>query len=115
MAAGETMAGTSADDTLGAANTEETADVDSEDSPAGERQPGDSLKAAESGETLGSTRSGEGNLEKDPSEWVSGEDPITEAQRSYLDTLARQAGEELPANLTKAEASAHIDRLKPSN
>jgi hypothetical protein len=51
-------------------------------------------------------------LQKDPSEWVSGEDPITASQRSYLDTLARQAGEELPADLSKAEASQHIDRLK---
>ena len=37
---------------------------------------------------------------------------MTEAQRSYLDTLARQAGEELPADLNKAEASQHIDRLR---
>ncbi|MCP1387431.1 DUF3072 domain-containing protein [Corynebacterium sp. TA-R-1] len=51
-------------------------------------------------------------LEKDPSEWVSGDDPMTEAQKSYLDTLAKQAGEQLPGNLTKAEASQHIDRLK---
>ncbi|WP_353650564.1 DUF3072 domain-containing protein [Nakamurella sp. A5-74] len=51
-------------------------------------------------------------LEKDPSDWVSGDDPITEAQKSYLDTLARQAGEELPADLTKAEASQHIERLR---
>jgi len=40
------------------------------------------------------------------------DDPITAAQRSYLDTLAKQAGEELPGNLSKAEASQHIDRLK---
>ena len=53
-----------------------------------------------------------GNLEKDPSDWVSGDDPMTEAQRSYLDTLARQAGEELPADLNKAEASEHIERLR---
>jgi len=51
-------------------------------------------------------------LEKDPSDWVSGGDPITESQKSYLDTLARQAGEELPADMTKAEASQHIDRLR---
>lgn len=49
---------------------------------------------------------------KDPSTWVSGDDPITGSQRSYLDTLARQAGETLPAELTKAEASQHIDRLR---
>ncbi len=52
------------------------------------------------------------SLEKDPSEWVSGDDPITEAQKSYLDTLARQAGEELPADMSKAEASQHIERLR---
>jgi hypothetical protein len=51
-------------------------------------------------------------LQKDPSDWVSGDDPMTAAQRSYLDTLAKQAGEELPAELSKAEASQHIDRLK---
>jgi hypothetical protein len=63
--------------------------------------------------TLGaSTPSDSGNLEKDPSDWVSGDDPMTEAQRSYLDTLARQAGEELPADLNKAEASENIDRLR---
>jgi hypothetical protein len=37
---------------------------------------------------------------------------MTAAQRSYLDTLAREAGEELPADLNKAEASKHIDRLQ---
>ena len=50
--------------------------------------------------------------EKDPAEWTTGEEPMTGAQRSYLDTLAREAGETLPAGLTKAEASEHIDRLQ---
>ncbi|AZS42769.1 hypothetical protein BWL13_00308 [Microbacterium oleivorans] len=49
---------------------------------------------------------------KDPEEWVTGNEPMTGAQRSYLDTLAREAGEEIPATLTKAEASEHIDRLQ---
>ncbi len=66
-------------------------------------------------ETLGATgQPGDNALERDPEEWVSGDDPITPAQQSYLDTLARQAGEELPADLTKAEASEHIDRLRGS-
>ena len=51
-------------------------------------------------------------LQKDRSDWVSGSDPMTPSQQSYLDTLARQAGEKLPADLSKAEASEHIDRLK---
>lgn len=49
---------------------------------------------------------------KDPAEWTTGDEPMTASQRSYLDTLAREAGEEIPADLTKAEASEHIDRLQ---
>lgn len=49
---------------------------------------------------------------KDPSQWVTGDEPMTAAQRSYLDTLAREAGEEISADLTKAEASEHIERLQ---
>jgi hypothetical protein len=49
---------------------------------------------------------------KDPGEWVTGDEPMTGAQRSYLDTLARENGEEISADLTKAEASEHIDRLQ---
>lgn len=65
-------------------------------------------------ELLGATgeASGDSALEKDPEEWVSGDDPMTESQKSYLDTLAKQAGETVPADLTKAQASEHIDRLK---
>ena len=63
-------------------------------------------------ETLGASSPGEDALQRDPSEWVSGDDPITPSQKSYLDTLARQAGEELPADMTKAEASQHIERLR---
>jgi Protein of unknown function (DUF3072) len=66
-----------------------------------------------SGETIGADSPGQtGTTEKDPSEWVTGSEPMTGAQRSYLDTLAREAGEQLPADLTKAEASEHIDRLQ---
>jgi hypothetical protein len=49
---------------------------------------------------------------KDPEDWVTGDEPITAAQRSYLDTLAREAGEQLDPDMTKAEASEHIDRLQ---
>jgi Protein of unknown function (DUF3072) len=52
------------------------------------------------------------NPEKDPSEWTTGEEPMTGPQRSYLGTLAREAGEDVPDELTKAEASALIDRLQ---
>ncbi len=53
-----------------------------------------------------------GTTEKDPGQWVTGDEPMTGAQRSYLDTLAREAGEQIGADLTKAEASEHIDRLQ---
>ncbi len=56
----------------------------------------------------------ENTTEKDPGEWVTGDEPMTGAQRSYLDTLAREAGETLSADLTKAEASEHIERLQAS-
>jgi hypothetical protein len=50
--------------------------------------------------------------EKDPGAWVTGDEPMTGAQRSYLDTLARDAGETLTADLTKAQASEEIERLQ---
>jgi hypothetical protein len=49
---------------------------------------------------------------KNPEQWLTGDEPMTAAQRSYLDTLAREAGEEVPANLTKAQASEEIERLQ---
>lgn len=52
-------------------------------------------------------------LEKDPDDWVTGDEPMTGAQASYLETLARQAGEDPPAGeLTKAQASERIDALR---
>ena len=52
------------------------------------------------------------NPEKDRSNWVTGDEPMTGPQRSYLSTLAQEAGEEIPDNLTKAQASEMIDRLQ---
>ena len=49
---------------------------------------------------------------KVPEQWLTGDEPMTAAQRSYLDTLAREAGEEVSANLTKAQASEEIERLQ---
>lgn len=64
-------------------------------------------------DTLGSPTPQTGDqLDKDPSDWVTGDEPMTASQRSYLDTLASQAGEEISADLTKAEASEHIERLQ---
>ena len=54
------------------------------------------------------------NTEKDPDDWVSGDEPMTGAQASYLKTLSEQAHEPSAFNerLTKAEASKEIDRLR---
>ena len=51
--------------------------------------------------------------EKDPSDWVTGDEPVTGPQQSYLSTLAQQAGEQVETTeLTKAEASQKIEELK---
>ncbi len=52
------------------------------------------------------------NAEKDPDQWVTGDEPMTGPQQSYLQTLAREAGEDVPDDLTKAEASKKIDELQ---
>jgi hypothetical protein len=54
------------------------------------------------------------NTQKDPDEWVSGDDPMTGAQASYLKTLCEQAGtpEMYDDNLTKAQASKLIDEMR---
>jgi Protein of unknown function (DUF3072) len=48
----------------------------------------------------------------DPSTWRTGDEPPTHRQQAYLETLAQDAGEELPEGLTKAEASEKIDELR---
>jgi Protein of unknown function (DUF3072) len=52
------------------------------------------------------------NPEKDPEDWTTGEQPMTGPQRSYLQTLCREAGEEFNPSLTKAEASKKIEELQ---
>jgi hypothetical protein len=56
------------------------------------------------------------NTVKDPDDWVTGEEPMTGAQASYLKTLSEEAREPeaYSDDLTKAEASKRIDRLKQS-
>ena len=44
--------------------------------------------------------------------WVTGGEPMTGAQASYLETLSEEAGEQFDADLTKAEASEKIDELQ---
>ena len=51
-------------------------------------------------------------LQRDPDEWKTGDEPMTAAQRSYLETLCRETGEEFDDALSKAEASKRIDELR---
>lgn len=75
---------------------------DSNDAPTDDRE----MLGAVPGDDAGDS------AEKDPATWVTGDEPMTGPQRSYLDTLAREAGEQVPADLTKAQASEEIDRLQ---
>ena len=52
------------------------------------------------------------NMEKDPEDWVTGDEPMTGAQRSYLKTLCEEAKEDFDEHLTKAQASIRIDELQ---
>jgi Protein of unknown function (DUF3072) len=54
------------------------------------------------------------NAQKDPDEWLSGDDPMTGAQASYLKTLCEQAGtpEAFNDDLTNAEVSKLIDEMR---
>ena len=73
----------------------------------------DDPPARDAGAGPGAPGAGEGsNLEKDPSDWVTGDEPMTGAQASYLRTLSEQAGEDFDQGLTKAEASRRIDELQ---
>jgi hypothetical protein len=54
------------------------------------------------------------NTQKNPDEWLSGDDPMTGAQASFLNTLCEQAGmpDQFDENLTKAAASKLIDEMR---
>ncbi|MBC8093793.1 MAG: DUF3072 domain-containing protein [Pseudonocardia sp.] len=52
------------------------------------------------------------NPDKDPDDWTTGDEPMTGAQKSYLHTLAQEAEQEVPDELSKADASKMIDDLQ---
>ena len=56
--------------------------------------------------------SSEGNTEKDPADWVTGDEPMTGAQKSYLKTLSEEAKADFDETLSKAQASKRIDELQ---
>ena len=85
----------------------ELADAAAEDVPQDPGVPGAKFPDAdEPGQGLGS------NTEKDPSDWVTGDEPMTGAQASYLQTLSQEANEPFDESLSKAAASKRIDELQ---
>ncbi len=56
------------------------------------------------------------NPAKDPEDWVTGDEPATGPQKSYLQTLAREAGQDVTLDgLSKADASRLIDELQAAS
>jgi hypothetical protein len=51
-------------------------------------------------------------LQRNPEDWKTGDEPMTDAQASYLRTLSDDAGEPFEEGLTKAQASERIDELQ---
>ena len=52
------------------------------------------------------------NMQKEPDDWVTGDEPMTGAQKSYLKTLCEEAKTPFDERLTKAQASKRIDELQ---
>ncbi|MCF6745717.1 DUF3072 domain-containing protein [Blastococcus sp. KM273128] len=61
---------------------------------------------------MSEANSADQTTEKDPDTWVTGDEPATGAQKSYLETLARGTDEEIPEDISKADASKKIDDLR---
>ena len=57
-------------------------------------------------------KANQGNMEKKPEDWTTGDEPMTGAQRSYLKTLSEEAKVPFDDKLTKAQASRRIDELQ---
>ena len=53
---------------------------------------------------------------KDPADWTTGDEPMTGPQKSYLQTLAREAGRDVKLDdMSKADASRLIDELQAAS
>lgn len=87
--------------------------------PGAQRLPSDSSDddPADAGAAppLNTGAAGDPTAEKDPDEWVTGDEAATGAQISYLETLSRELGRTVPGRLSKADASRLIDELKTAS
>ncbi|WP_349543970.1 DUF3072 domain-containing protein [Bradyrhizobium sp. ARR65] len=54
------------------------------------------------------------SVQKHPDDWISGDEPMTDAQASYLETLSEQAHQpfQFRKDLSKAEAFKLIDTMR---
>ena len=69
-------------------------------------------KVSIKGKTMSAQQNAQPTPEKDPEDWVTGDESMTGAQASYLKTLSEEAGEEFDDNLSTADASKKIDALQ---
>lgn len=92
-------------------STDQTPGGDPEPQPSSPEQT-DATTATEQQPAGVPTGSGPPAADKPTSQWATGDEPMTGPQASYLSTLAREAGEDVPEGLTKAQASELIDRLQ---
>jgi Protein of unknown function (DUF3072) len=68
------------------------------------------------GGTVSDNLSPQDNPAKDPEDWVTGDEPMTGPQKSYLQTLAREAGRKIDLDgMSKADASRLIDELQAAS
>ena len=70
------------------------------------------MKQDNSKSKSGNDQAQQGNAIKNPDNWTTGDEPMTGAQASYINTLASEAGQEVDDELTKAEASKKIEELQ---
>jgi hypothetical protein len=65
---------------------------------------------------MSGTVSPQDNPAKDPADWTTGDEPMTGPQKSYLQTLAREAGRDVDLDgISKADASRLIDELQAAS
>jgi hypothetical protein len=50
--------------------------------------------------------------ERNPDDWITGTEPISDTAKIYLKILSEEAGEGFDENLSKAEASKRIEELQ---
>jgi len=65
---------------------------------------------------MSETPSPQENPAKDPADWVTGDEPMTGPQKSYLQTLAREAGRDVDVDgMSKVDASRLIEELQAAS